>query len=301
MKNFAETGRTKADPLSLLLSTLGFGGIVYGFSSAGEFHGGWSDPRVLWPIAAGGCALIWFCLRQLTMRQPMLDLRTFQFGMFRLSVMIMMIVMMAMFSTMMLVPIFLQGALGYTPLLAGLAMLPGGVVMGIMSPITGRLFDRYGARWLAVIGLTLMAVTLCCLGFMKPTISYLTITILNTLFMLGISMLMMPVMTNGLNGLPRRLYPHGTAIAGTLQQVGGAIGMALLVTVMSNGSSRFVTSETSVISGSELQMLAMAAGMKQAFLLAFGIVVIALLTALFFLKRSVPPAGEGENRPVAVH
>lgn len=64
-----------------------------------------------------------------------------------------------LFSTIMLVPIFLQNTLGYTPLLAGLAMLPGGVVMGIMSPITGRLFDRYGARWLAVTGLTLMAIT----------------------------------------------------------------------------------------------------------------------------------------------
>lgn len=301
LKNVTESGKRKADPLSMLLSTLGFGGIVYGFSSAGEDHGGWSDPGVLWPIAAGACALIWFCLRQLRMRQPMLDLRTFQFGMFRLSVMIMMIVMMAMFSTMMLVPIFLQNALGYTPLHAGLAMLPGGVVMGIMSPITGRLFDRYGARWLAVTGLTLMAVTLCGFGFMKPSISYLTITVLNTLFMLGISMLMMPIMTNGLNGLPRRLYPHGTAISGTLQQVGGAIGMALLVTVMTTGSSRFAANEAGLVPVSELQTLAMTAGMKQAFLLAFGFVVIALLTALLFLKRSVPPAGEGESRPVAVH
>lgn len=301
LKNVTESGNRKADPLSMLLSTLGFGGIVYGFSSAGEGHGGWSDPGVLWPIAAGACALALFCRRQLTMRQPMLDLRTFQFGMFSLSVMIMMIVMMSMFSTMMLVPIFLQNALGYTPLHAGLAMLPGGVVMGIMSPITGRLFDRYGAKWLAVTGLTLMAFTLSGFGFMKPSISYLMITFLNTLFMLGISMLMMPVMTNGLNGLPRRLYPHGTAIAGTLQQVGGAIGMALLVTVMTTGSSRFASNKESVISDSELLTQALTVGMKQAFLLAFAFVVLALLTAVLFLKRSTPPAGEGENRSVAVH
>lgn len=180
------------------MSAFGFGGIVYGFSSAGEGHGDWSSPGVLIPILVGGVALLWFVLRQLSLKQPMLDLRAFKSFTFSLSVIIMLIVMMAMFSTMMLVPIFLQNALHYSPLEAGLAMLPGGVVMGIMSPITGRLFDRFGARGLALVGLLLLSGGLVGFAFMTLSISYITIMLLNTLFMLGISMLMMPVMTNGL-------------------------------------------------------------------------------------------------------
>lgn len=301
LKNVTESRTHKFDLLSMLLSTLGFGGIVYGFSRAGEGHGGWTDPGVLISIAAGGVALGLFCRRQITMRQPMLDLRTFQSRMFTLSVIIMTIVMMALFAAMMLVPIFLQNALGYTSLMAGLVMLPGGIMMGIMSPVTGRLFDKFGAKWLALVGLTLMASTLYGFAFMTVTTSHQVVTILNTLFMLGISMLMMPVMTNGLNGLPRTLYPHGTAIIGTLQQVGGAVGMALLVTVMTTSSKRFTEKTTSSISESDLQVLSMTAGMNHAFLLAFSLVVIALFTTAFFLKRSVPPVGERESRQVSAH
>lgn len=288
LKNVTETTNPKIDLLSLLLSTLGFGGIVYGFSSAGEGTGGWSSIGVLSPIAIGVVSLGLFIWRQLMIPQPLLDLRTFAYNVFRVSTVIMMIVMMAMFSAMMLLPIFLQNALGYSPLKAGLVMLPGGVVMGIMSPITGRLFDKFGAKWLAVIGLALIGNTLWQFAYITLSTSYSTIMILNTLLMLGISMLMMPVMTNALNELPPPLYPHGTAIISTLQQVSGAVGTALLVTVMTNGSRRFLENSPSPKHDSAVEIMAMIAGMKSAFLLAFGLVAIAWAVS-FFLKRAVPP------------
>jgi MFS transporter, DHA2 family, lincomycin resistance protein len=287
LKNVTETTNPKIDPISLLLSTLGFGGIVYGFSSSGEGHGGWLSNEVLIPIAIGVIALVLFTWRQLTISQPLLDLRTFKYTIFRLSTLIMMIVMMAMFSAMMLLPIFLQNGLGYSPLKAGLVMLPGGVVMGIMSPITGRLFDKFGAKWLALIGLGLIANTLWQFASITLSTSYSTIMIFNTLLMLGISMVMMPVMTNALNELPPPLYPHGTAIISTLQQVAGAVGTALLVSVMTNSSSRFMEN-TVLKDDSSLPILAMIAGMKSAFLLAFGLVAVAWIASLL-LKRATTP------------
>lgn len=300
LKNVTETTNPKIDLLSLFLSTLGFGGIVYGFSSAGEGHGGWSSNFVLIPISVGVVSLALFTWRQLTMEQPLLDLRTFKYKMFRMSTMIMMIVMMAMFSAMMLLPIFLQNALGYSPLKAGLVMLPGGIVMGIMSPVTGRLFDKFGAKWLAIIGLGLIANTLWQFAFITLSTSYSTIMIFNTLLMLGISMLMMPVMTNALNELPPPLYPHGTAIISTLQQVAGAVGTALLVTVMTNSSRQFMKREVSLKEDASLEVLAMIAGMKSAFLLAFGLVAVAWIVS-FFLKRSVPPQRELDKKRVSEH
>ncbi|CAM4106862.1 DHA2 family efflux MFS transporter permease subunit [Paenibacillus alkaliterrae] len=302
LKNVTETTNPKIDLISLLLSTCGFGGIVYGFSSAGEGHGGWSSVDVLVPTAIGVVALGLFTWRQLTISQPLLDLRTFKYNVFRLSTLIMMIVMMAMFSAMMLLPIFLQNALSYSPLEAGLVMLPGGIVMGIMSPITGRLFDKFGAKWLAVIGLGLMGNTLWQFAYITLSTSYSTIMILNTLLMLGISMLMMPVMTNALNELPPRLYAHGTAIISTLQQVAGAVGTALLVTIMTNSSRRFLENAAGTNDESTLQILSLIAGMKSAFLLAFGLVAIAW-AASFLLKRSVPPETESglASKRVSAH
>ncbi len=296
LENVTETTRPRIDLLSLLLSTLGFGGIVYGFSSAGEGHGGWSSSGVILPVCIGTVALALFTWRQLTLEQPLLDLRTFRYRVFRISTMIMMIVMMAMFSAMMLLPIFLQNALSYSPLEAGLVMLPGGIVMGIMSPITGRLFDKFGAKWLAIVGLGLMAITLSQFAFITVSTSYSFILVLNTLFMLGISMIMMPVMTNALNELPPPLYPHGTAIISTLQQVSGAIGTALLVTVMTTGARSFL--EKTTTNTENAAVLGMMAGMKNAFLVAFGLVAIAWI-ASFFIKRSTPPKTEGVQ--AAVH
>ncbi|MEH7009557.1 MDR family MFS transporter [Neobacillus niacini] len=291
LKNVTETTNPKIDPLSLLLSTIGFGGIVYGFSSSGEGHGGWSSNEVIISIAIGVASLVLFTWRQLTIAQPLLDLRTFKYKIFRLSTLIMMIIMMAMFSAMMLLPIFLQNALGYSPLEAGLVMLPGGIVMGIMSPITGRLFDKFGAKLLALVGLGLVANTLLQFAFITLSTSYSMIMIYNTLLMLGISMVMMPVMTNALNVLPPHLYPHGTAIISTLQQVAGAVGTALLVSIMTSTSSRYMENKLPTNDGSELQNLAMIAGMKNSFLLAFGLVAIAWI-ASFFIKRAVPQETE---------
>ncbi|MDM5327061.1 MDR family MFS transporter [Neobacillus sp. CF12] len=291
LKNVTETTNPKIDPVSLLLSTIGFGGIVYGFSSSGEGQGGWSSNEVIISIAVGVGSLVLFTWRQLTIAQPLLDLRTFKYNIFRLSTLIMMIIMMAMFSAMMLLPIFLQNALGYSPLEAGLVMLPGGIVMGIMSPITGRLFDKFGAKLLAVVGLGLVANSLLQFAFITLSTSYSKIMIFNTLLMLGISMVMMPVMTNALNVLPPHLYPHGTAIISTLQQVSGAVGTALLVSIMTSTSSRFLENTLTTKDESALQILAMIAGMKNSFLLAFGLVSIAWI-ASFFIKRAVPQEKE---------
>lgn len=291
LRNVTETTKSRIDLLSLSLSTVGFGGIVFGFSSAGEGHGGWTSGMAAIPITVGIAALGLFTWRQLTMTAPLLDLTSFKYKVFTLSTVIMMIVMMGMFSGMILLPIYMQNALNYSPLEVGLVMLPGGIVMAMMSLATGRLFDKFGARWLSVIGLGFMANTLWQFAFIETSTSYYTIMILNTFMMLGISMLMMPVMTNALNELPPRLYPHGTAIIGTLQQVAGAVGTVLLVTIMEQRSQQYLADAGSAGNVQTINILAMMEGMKFAFLLAFGLIAVAW-AASFFIRRAVPAEGE---------
>jgi EmrB/QacA subfamily drug resistance transporter len=145
VKNVTETSRPKLDVLGVILSTIGFGGLLYGFTTGGTK--GWGDPEVVTLFIVGGVGLILFVWRQLTVGHPILEFRIFKYRMFTLTTIINVFVTMAMFSGMILMPIYMQNIHGFSPLEAGFMLLPGGVVMGIMSPITGKLFDKYGARW----------------------------------------------------------------------------------------------------------------------------------------------------------
>ncbi|RKQ33920.1 DHA2 family efflux MFS transporter permease subunit [Oceanobacillus halophilus] len=232
LKNLTPQRDIKLDVFSIILSSFGFGGLLYGFSTASDH--GWSSPFVYGTIIIGVVSLVTLILRQMQMEEPMLEFRIFKFPMFALSSAISIVLAMAMFSGMILIPIYVQTVRGFTPMEAGLLMLPGALVMGFMSPITGRLFDKYGAKTLGIIGLSITIITTFYFSKLDMNISYTSLMILFAIRSLGMSMVMMPIMTNGLNQLPAKDYPHGTAMNNTLQQVSGAIGSALLITVMNN-------------------------------------------------------------------
>lgn len=141
---------------------------------------------------------------------------------------------MALFAAMVLLPVYLQNIRGFTPLDSGLLLLPGAIVMAIMSPISGMIFDRIGVRALAIVGLIITVVTIWEFSQLTLDTPYRHILWLYIFRMLGMSMLSMTIMTAGLNVLPRHLYSHGTATANTLRQVASSLGTAFLVTVMSN-------------------------------------------------------------------
>lgn len=187
-------------------------------------------------LAAGTLFLLLFIWRELKAEKPILEFRVFRFSMFSLTTVINMIVTMAMFSGMILLPIFLQTIRGFTPLEAGFLMLPGALVMGIMSPITGAIFDRIGARWLSVAGLLIMTVTTYDLSQLTTETSYQHMLWIYTIRSFGMSLMMMPIQTAGLNQLPMRLNAHGSAMSQTLRNIAGAMGTAFLVTLFSNAS-----------------------------------------------------------------
>jgi MFS family permease len=217
-----------------------------------------------------------------------------------------------------LLPIYVQTLRGISPMDAGLLLLPGAIIMAIMSPITGRLFDKFGGRILAMTGLTITVITTYAFSKLTLDTTYTHLIILYSVRMLGMSMVMMPVSTNGLNQLPARYYPHGTAMNNTLNQVAGAIGTALLVTVMStrtttHGEELAAEALQKATSGqptaaamaemkAQIGMQAMLEGINDAFLVATFIAGVALILS-FFIKRATPsPDPEGApqtNEPKA--
>src|SRR5690625_178611 len=290
LKNITPNRELKLDVISLILSSLGFGGLLYGFSSVGDF--GWSSVHVYSTIIIGSIALLIFVIRQMRMKDPMLDFGIYKYPMFALSSIISVTIAASMFSGMILTPLYVQTVREISPFHSGILMLPGAILMGLMSPVTGRLFDKYGARILAVIGLTIMTVSTFLFTKLTMEIGYYNLMILYTVRMFGMSLVMMPVMTNGLNQLPMESNPHGTAMNNTLQQVSGAIGTAVLLTIMTNHSERIGRKMIEKVESGEpfptydIEKLAMLEGIKLSFLVATLATFIAFLLA-FLDRKSV--------------
>jgi MFS family permease len=165
-------------------------------------------------------------------------------------------------------------------------LLPGALLMGLMSPITGRIFDKVGGRGLAITGLSLLTVGTIPYMFLTEDSSIAFLTTMFALRMLGVAMVMMPMTTAGLNQLPNSLIAHGTAMTNTLRQVAGSIGTAVLITVMSQSASGAAQAgEVSSQSGALIH------GINVAFFVALIAAVVGLVLS-FFLKNTRPDTME---------
>lgn len=301
LRNVSDRIKTKLDFLSVILSTIGFGSLLYGFSRAGSL--GWSDKEVLSTIAVGILALALFAWKALKSQKPLLDLRAFKYNMFSLTTIINIAVTMVMYADMMLLPLYLQNVRGYTAIESGLLLLPGALIMGFLMPVTGKLFDRFGAKWLTIIGMIITIVT--TLGFtdLTDSTSFLYLVLMSTGRRIGMALMMMPLQTAGLNQLPQSLNAHGTAISNTIRQVAGAVGTSLLVTVMSDRTKTHLqdmipTAAAKGLNQAQLIKEATIQGINDAYLVIVGIGIIGLLLSLFIKK--VKQATETEPTTIKV-
>ncbi|MDG0791636.1 MFS transporter [Cohnella ginsengisoli] len=216
--------------------------------------------------------------------------------MFSLVTVLLFVVMMTMFSTMTILPMFLQSALLLTAFKSGLLMLPGSVINGIMAPVSGKLFDKFGPRVLVIPGLALTALSVWMFTGIDTDVSKGYVIFIHIVMLVGISMVMMPAQTTGLNQLPRHLYPHGTAILNTLQQVSGAIGTALFISIMSTGSKNYLADSEDPTAPAE-QVAGLMTGFHDAFWIGFSVALVALAVGLFIRRTKAPE--EQEARQVA--
>ncbi|MET4591229.1 MDR family MFS transporter [Arthrobacter sp. 754] len=282
LTNIGETEKTKLDFFSVLLTVPAFGGLVYGLSQIGGGHGGQAGPGMvaIGALVIGVASLAVFVLRQVKLQKveaPLLDLRAFKFRMFTVSVLLMVVAMMALFGGVILLPLYLQEIRGLGSLETGLVLLPGGLAMGLLGPVIGRLFDRIGPLPLTVTGSVLMVLALWQFSMLDAGTAVWWIVTLHVGLSFGLALLFTPAFTTGLNPLPPHLYSHGSAIMSTTQQVAGAAGTALLVSIFA---------VVSAASG-------LVAGMSAAFLTATVIALAAVV--LSAMMRKTEGAGPGHG------
>ncbi len=231
LKNVTETTHPKLDIASVILSTLGFGGLLYSFSSVGE--AGWTSVQFIAPLVVGIVSLVIFIRRQLNLKEPMLEFRVFNYSIYTLGTILSMFVFGVLIATNIILPLYMQNMLQYSALKSGLVLLPGAIIMGMMNPITGYLFDKFGGKWLARIGLFVLVVSTLPFTMLTEHTTFTYLATSNALRMVSIAMVMMPMTTLAINQLPNDLIAHGTAMNNTFRQMAGAIGTAVFITIMS--------------------------------------------------------------------
>lgn len=294
VRNVTETRHSRFDPLSVVLSAFGFGGLVFGLSSIGESASGHAPMPIWIPLTVGVVALALFVMRQLRLQKTdgaLLDLRTFQSRTFTLSSVLVVVVFAALFGTIVLLPIYMQQVLGLSTLETGLVLLPGGILMGVLGPLVGSLFDRFGPTPLVIPGMAVAALALWGMTTFGVDTPVWWIVVVQAGLNLGLGFVFTPLMTSALGSLPPHLYPHGSAIVGTIQQLAGALGTALFVTLMSIGTAAGLA-----VGASEAASVGQ--GVHSAFVVGACIASVAVLLT-FFIRR--PEQTDATERPALAH
>ncbi|MBT1174702.1 multidrug efflux MFS transporter [Bifidobacterium sp. LC6] len=275
VKNVTRQTNPTIDMLSVALSTLGFGGLLLGFSLAGQ--SGWLSPDTLGSLIVGAVSLCVFIHRQMHLERPMLDFRVFARPMFALSMLVIVLVFVTFIATMNILPMYIQNSLGMTALQSGLLLMGGGVAEGVFNPVAGRLFDRIGIRRIAPPAIAVIAITTFALSRMTASTPAWYPAVFFTIMMTGVAFCLMPLTTTALNQLSGPQLPHGTAMNNTLRQTCAAIGIAINFTIMT------MNTQPASVAGSVAAGLAH--GVDAVFLASTIVAVAAFVLSLFVHDR----------------
>ncbi len=284
IENVTEPRDAPLDVASVVLSVFAFGGIVYGLSLLGvpSVPG---QPPAWAPLVIGAVAMIVFVQRQLKLQQTnsaLLDLRVFASRNFTVSLSMFAVLMLGLFGTIILLPIYLQNVLNISTLQTGLLLLPGGLLMGQLGRRAGRWYDRIGPAKLVIPGVIIVTVVLWAMTMLGTQSRIEYILAGHIVMSIGFGLLFTPLFTVSLSSVPAQLYSHGSAVLGSLQQVAGAAGVALFIALMTAQSARLA-------SAGAVPVEALAGGIRAAFLCGAIIALLAVACAFLVRKPSAPP------------
>jgi DHA2 family lincomycin resistance protein-like MFS transporter len=283
IENVTTPRKAPLDAASVALSVFAFGGCVYGISLLGV-------PRVpgqppWWaPLVVGVVAMVVFVLRQLKLQRAdsaLLDLRVFASRNFCVCLLLMMILMLTLFGTIILLPIYMQNVLGLGTLVTGLLLCPGALLMGRLGQKVGSWYDRIGPAKLVIPGVAIVTVVLWAMTLLGTQSRVEYILIGHIVLCIGFALLFTPLFTASLSSVPQQLYSHGSAVLGSFQQVAGAAGVALFIAIMTAQQAKLAASG---VAASE----ALAGGTRAAFMAGAIGGIVAVACAFLVRKPDAP-------------
>ncbi len=292
MTNLGQTRKAPLDIPSVILSALAFGGLVFGLSQAGGSHGADAAPAMPAEVAIGiivasVVVLGLFVWRQVALQRvddALLDLRVFTSRNFTMAIVVMAILSLAMFGTFTALPLYMQDVVQLSATESGLVVLPGAIMMGVLGPFIGRIYDARGPRILLIPGTALVAAVMIYYTTLTESTPVWALVAAQITMSIGMAMSFTPLFSASLGSLQPRLYSHGSAVLNTLQQVAGAAGVAVLITTMASVSA-------SQQAQGVAELTAGAAGARAAFLFSAIVAVIAVVAAFFVRKPEEQQGG----------
>ncbi|GGW53576.1 DHA2 family efflux MFS transporter permease subunit [Streptomyces griseoloalbus] len=239
LRNITTPEPVTPDVLSLVLSALAFGALVYGLSSIGESTSGHAPVPPYLPIVLGLVALAGFVRRQSVLQRSdnaFLDMRIFRTGAFTVPLLVMLVVALVGFGATMVLPLVLTNVVGLTTFEIGLFLVPGGILIALVSVLGGRVYDRYGPRPLAVPGSVIWTGSLWFLSRVDDSTGVPALLAAYLVMSASQALMWAPMTTAALSSLGAELYPHGSAAFTTAQQLAGAAGGAVLISAYTIGA-----------------------------------------------------------------
>lgn len=225
-----ENKKKKFDVLSFVISAFAFGGITLGIGNIGNY--GFASVQTLLPLAVGVIAAVLFIRRQLRIEIPFLELRTFMSKNYRVSVLSSIVLYFIMMGSSIIMPLYVQQTLGYSATTSAMVMLPGAIVMAVVSPLAGKIYDKVGMKFLFIMGSICLGIGSLPMCFVKMDTALWIASVSSLIRNVAIGCLMMPLTTWGVGSVDTEKTSDATALICSLRRVGGAIGSAVFVTIM---------------------------------------------------------------------
>jgi len=279
--------KSPIDKFAILLSTIGFGSLLYGFSEVGE--NGWGSVTVIGGILVGLIFIGWFARHEWPQAQPFLNVRLLKIPSFTIASFITALSNTAMIGIQVVLPMYLQQVRGLSPFHSGLMILPGALIYGVVSLISGTLYDRMGGRRLALIGTFLLTLGTLPFAFLTQSTPYSYVVCEYTILMIGVALVTMPITAASSIDLQGIQLSHGTAVNSTMRQVMTSMGTAILGSVLANVTTNHLPAQTlrhtaPLLYQSQSYQAAMT-GFHAAFLVATAFGILDFIFACFLKSR----------------
>lgn len=274
LENVGHVTKPHVDVLSIVESAVAFSALVMGVSFASSL--GWTSLVVLGLLVVGIVVLALYVRRQLSLTEPILNLRVFKKSAFAKGTACVMIDFSIILSSMYLLPQYIQSGMLLAVALTGIIMLPGGIVNAAVSAFAGRLYDTIGGRKPAVIGFAIAALGAVMLLFANKDSSVAYVIAAHIVLMIGAPLAMSPSQTFALNSLTGFESADGSTILNTLQQVVGAIATALATSFLAFGQHAYTGSNHAA---------AFTNGVHYGLYFTLALAIVGLLIALTFNEK----------------
>ena len=294
----------RLDLVDLLLLSPGLALVIYGLAETNA-AGGFGSARVLIPLVAGLALVSGFVRHALRAKAPLIDLRLFRDRTFATSSITLVLVVISVFGSFLLLPLYFQAVRGESPLQSGLLLAPQGLGSMIAMPIAGQLADRTGPGRIVPFGLIAVALSVLWLTGVGAHTSYVLLSVDLFVFGLGMGFTMMPVFTGAMQSIRGAAVARASTALNILQQAGASVGTAVLSVLLASalssklGHSHGTIGSTAAVPPSVRAHIAppMAAAFGQTFWWAFVLLVVAFVGSLALPNRKPEFASD---EPLAV-